>query len=191
MGVIDDIRAADIPELIVPPGMMVCDGCDGTAICPRCHGEKLIPIPVSTVALAAVTAAPEKSSRVLAAEHGVSKGAIHRAKTQVPRDGAPDAKVTGKDGKSYPARREPKPEWLDRGHVWTDAEIEAETGQKVATDAEAWLTDFRAVAKRALEIEFLKLEGVKFTAQDRKTARAVIKAWQDALPKLGGKNDKA
>jgi hypothetical protein len=50
---------------------------------------------------------PGKSTRQAAAELGVSKSEVHRARQAVP-DGTPDT-VTGSDGKQYPSRRYRRP----------------------------------------------------------------------------------
>jgi hypothetical protein len=67
--------------------------------------------PKAIRAAEAVKANPEKSDRALAAELGVGKDTVRRARSDVAHDAPPDR--VGQDGKSYPAARPTKPRTRD------------------------------------------------------------------------------
>ena len=81
---------------------MVCTGC-GAEVNASCNCGKPYE-PKSVRAREAIEAGPEKSNRAIAAETGISEPTIRRAREAAASDDAPDT-VTGRDGKSYPAKK--------------------------------------------------------------------------------------
>ena len=81
---------------------MVCTGC-GAEVSASCNCGKPYE-PKSVRAREAIEAGPEKSNRAIAAETGISEPTIRRAREAAASDDAPDT-VTGRDGKSYPAKK--------------------------------------------------------------------------------------
>ena len=90
----------------------VCSNCgaQARAAC-NCGAEY---IRAGAFAAKAVAANPDKSDRAIAAEIGVGKDTVRRARQGGAN--APTDKRTGKDGKSYPARKMPasKPSAWDK-----------------------------------------------------------------------------
>lgn len=132
---------------------------------------------------------PDWGDRRIAAEFGIPKDTVRRARPTGAF--APVEKRLSKNGKLYPAVAKPTQaknakRVFDRTSAWTDAEIEAATGTKIATEDEQRMGDFRGLAKAAALVTSLDVSGLTFTAQDIKAARAVIKAWTIMLHKLGG-----
>jgi hypothetical protein len=83
---------------------MICTGCGAEANASCNCGVSYIPKAVR--AREAVAASPEKSNRALADELGVDEKTVRKARAN---QSAPET-VTGKDGKSYPAKRDAEPE---------------------------------------------------------------------------------
>jgi hypothetical protein len=81
---------------------LVCTGCGAKANA-SCNCGKPYE-PKSVRAREAIEAGPEKSNRAIAAETGISEPTIRRAREAAASDDAPDT-VTGRDGKSYPAKK--------------------------------------------------------------------------------------
>jgi hypothetical protein len=65
-------------------------------------------VPVSERAAAAVKKSPDKSNRMIAADTGLSKDTVRRARKKAVGASAPTEKRTGKDGKSYKAAKSAK-----------------------------------------------------------------------------------
>jgi len=66
-------------------------------------------VPAGQRAAEAVQKSPEKSNRAIAAEIGVDHKTVAKARG----DNSPPERVTGRDGKSYPARQTPQSELRD------------------------------------------------------------------------------
>jgi hypothetical protein len=89
----------ETPEIRQSIQRIVCTGCGAEANASCNCG---VPYqPKSVRAREAIEANPEKSNRAIADESGLSEATIRRARAS---DDAPET-VTGKDGKSYPAKR--------------------------------------------------------------------------------------
>src|SRR5215470_5191738 len=80
-------------------------GAEANASC-NC-GEAYLPM---EIAKAAIKADPQKSNRAIAEETGTSEATVRRARGASPD--APDT-VTGRDGKTYKAKRTPYQETAD------------------------------------------------------------------------------
>jgi hypothetical protein len=79
-----------------------CSACGATAKAACNCGAPYVPAGV--LAAKAVAASPEKSNRAIADEIGVGFETVRRARQSGDPNGSP-AKRTGKDGKSYPAKK--------------------------------------------------------------------------------------
>jgi hypothetical protein len=86
-------------EQVISISRLICTGCgaETNATC-NCGMEYR---PKSERAREAVEANPEKSNRAIAEEIGVDEKTVRKARAD---QSAPES-VTGKDGKSYPAKR--------------------------------------------------------------------------------------
>jgi hypothetical protein len=83
------------------PRQLGCSACGATteATC-DCGAPYL---PASQRAAEAIAANPERSDRAIAAEIGVGKNTVMRARQSAGPDGPPEKRI-GQDGKSYPAK---------------------------------------------------------------------------------------
>jgi hypothetical protein len=104
-------------------------------------------VPAGDLAAKAVAANPDKSDRTIAAEIGVGKDTVRRARKSVGAN-APTEKRVGKDGKSYKARkpttRKPKP-GPEPSNPFT-AEAAREAPSNTATSPAQSMADAVAVA---------------------------------------------
>ncbi len=101
------------------PARLECSSCgaggEGTCDCGVPY------VPSGTKAAAALTENPNMSVRAIASKLGVDRKTVSRARA---RGGMPPPeKVTGKDGKSYPAKRKP---WIAPPDDEVPSEEEAE-----------------------------------------------------------------
>jgi hypothetical protein len=96
-------------RLIDPPGIrmamqrMACTACGAEANASCTCGVAYVPKAIR--AAEAVKASPEKSNRAIAADLGVDKETVRKARSR--GDQSPPAVVIGQDGKSYPATKPP------------------------------------------------------------------------------------
>lgn len=92
---------------------LVCSACGavgkGSCLCGAHY------VPAGERAAKAAAANPEKSARAIADDLGVSKDTVRRARKSGGAN-APTDRVTGKDGKSYPAKKRGRPRKQERPH---------------------------------------------------------------------------
>jgi hypothetical protein len=86
---------------------MVCTGCGSEANASCNCGLSYIPKKIR--AAEAIKAAPEKSDRAIAADLGLGKDTVRRARDQIGACAPPQSERIGRDGKSYPASQPSKP----------------------------------------------------------------------------------
>ena len=115
----------------------------------RVNGHRLTPADKKHAILLAVKTWPERSERDLAEQVGCSKTYVHNLKSQVvSSDHVPD-RITGKDGKSYPAHRaSDTPQKVSSN---TPQKVLSDTRQTVSSDAPQKIDKSRAGAQRRLE----------------------------------------
>jgi hypothetical protein len=117
---------------------MVCTGCGAEANASRNCGVNYVP--KSVRAREAVEANPEKSNRVTADETGVDEKTVRKARAD---QSAPES-VTGKDGKSYPAKRlSPEDDGSLEEKIFSGAAV-------TQTDVKEWRKRERERMKEAL-----------------------------------------
>jgi hypothetical protein len=104
-----------------------CSACGGDREC-ACSAPA---IPKAERAAEAIKAHPEKSNRAIAEETGLSEATVRRARAS---SDAPES-VTGKDGKSYPAKRNADP--LEDPGEDDDYEIDISRKQSFIKNAKA------------------------------------------------------
>jgi hypothetical protein len=131
---------------------LICTGCgaETNATC-NCGMEYK---PKSARAREAIEANPEKSNRAIAEEAGLSEATVRRARAS---SDAPES-VTGKDGKSYPARRSDNDAELEEGVPLTETDVkERERLKEPLPDGEDdksfTLGDYFEADKRARTLE--------------------------------------
>jgi hypothetical protein len=118
---------------VISISRLICVGCGSeTNATSDCGLEYR---PKSVRAREAVEANPEKSNRAIAEETGLSEATVRRARAS---SDAPET-VAGKDGKSNPAKREPRPEYQPPPDSLAERFREHLSAAYQILDAEDWL----------------------------------------------------
>jgi hypothetical protein len=145
---------------------LICSGC-GAVASASCNCGKAY-VPPSMLAASAIASNPGKSDRAIADEVGLGLGTIQRARKTVDPNGSP-ARRTGKDGKSYSAKRKQQPKPQRSG----DIEFSQDFGRRahkflhaMTEEFEAWLETNPTLPSEALRslIGMMNVCGAQYQA---------------------------
>jgi hypothetical protein len=172
---------------------MECSQC-GACVAALCDCG-VIYVPVGTRAANAIAKNPDKSDRAIAAELGVGKDSVRRARVPVGAN-APPGKRTGRDGKQYPARhtvrtRTAKPK-QSPNNVWSSDPIQ-ENCSECEVPAEFWERSLENLAGDAISMrahwtrEFGKWESFEAPSSLVTLAKQAAQTWTELAADINSK----
>jgi len=140
----------------------------------RANGHRLTPADKKHAILLALKTWPKRSANQLAEQIGVAQQRISEVKRQVTESGNLPARVTGKDGRNYPAQRPPRPTPShsdEQNKRWRRIRTLAVKGRNLEAIADD--QDTTASACRVMMQRILKKDAKRFQQQLRVRVRGI------------------